>query len=253
MADKCDKEEKLFCDHLSDMLRDVERNWTARFSFFLDERQQALASRFLARSGFHQSLLYGGYEKAGRRLLGLFPDYQEPEQTAFPIKAVTVSYRPADKPRHPDILGTLMGLNVKRELVGDILLGEEYAVIFLLEPAYTLVLNELRKIGRAGVRVEGGIPAVLPEPYTLKPIGGTVSSLRLDCLVAFFTNLSRDKASQLIRSGQVSVNFFEVEELSYSVAEGDIFSIRGYGRFVLTHVGGLSQKGRYHLLGHQYI
>ena len=246
-------EEKLFYDRLSDLIHGVERDWTARFTFFLDERQQALAKRYLQYEGFHQFMMYGGFEQAGRKLLGLFPEYQEPSGGDFPLQAVTLRYREVDKPRHQDILGTLMGLNVKRELIGDILIGEEHAVIFLLEPAHTLVLNELKKIGRAGVKTENGQPEILPEPYTLKPIGGTVSSLRLDCLVAFFTNLSREKASQLIRSGQVSVNFFEVDEISYGVGEGDIFSIRGYGRFVLTHVGGLSQKGRLHLLGHQYM
>lgn len=246
-------EEKLFYDRLSDLVHGVERDWTARFTFFLDERQQALAQRHLHYSGFHHFMLYGGFDKAGRKLLGLFPEYMEPIGEDFPLQAVTLHYRAADKPRHQDILGTLMGLNVKRELIGDILIADEFAVIFLLEPANTLVLTELNKIGRAGVKVTQGLPAQLPEPYTLKPIGGTVSSLRLDCLVAFFTNLSREKASQLIRSGQVSLNFFEVDEISHPVAEGDIFSIRGYGRFVLSHVGGLSQKGRLHLTGHQYV
>jgi len=246
-------EEKLFYDRLSDLVHSVERDWTARFTFFLDERQQALASRHLHYSGFHQFMMFGGFEQAGRKILGLFPEYMEPTSEVFPLKAVTLHYRNEDKPRHQSILGTLMGLNIKRELIGDILIGEEEAVIFLLDPAHTLVLSELTKIGRTGVKVNDGLPDVLPEPYTLKPIGGTVSSLRLDCLVAFFTNLSREKASQLIRSGQVSVNFFEVNEISHLVAEGDVFSIRGYGRFVLSHVGGLSQKGRLHLLGHQYV
>lgn len=248
-----ERDEKLFYDRLSDLIKAVQRDWEARFTFFFDERQQALASRFLHQSGFHDFLCFGGFDKAGRKVLALFPEYLEPNTADFPIRPVTLRYRGADKPRHQDILGSLMGLNIRRGLIGDILIGEEYAVIFLLEPANTLVLNELRKIGRAGVKTEAGLPAVLPDPYSLKPIGGTVSSLRLDCLVAFFTNLGREKAAQLIRSGQVSVNFFEVDEISYGVAEGDIFSIRGYGRFVLSHVGGFSQKGRLHLQGHQYI
>ena len=248
-----EREEKLFNDRLEDLVKGVQRDWTARFTFFLDERQQALAKRFLQYSGFHDFMFYGGFEQAGRKLLGLFPEYMEPAGSDFPLQAVTLRYRSVDNPRHQDILGSLMGLNIKRELIGDILIGDEYAVIVLLEPAHSLVLSELQKIGRVGVRCESGTPAELPKPYSLKPISGTVSSLRLDCLVAFFTNLSREKASQLIRSGQVSLNFFEVDEISHPVAEGDIFSIRGYGRFVLSNVGGLSQKGRLHLLGHQYM
>ena len=248
-----EREEKLFYDHLSDLVHSVERNWTARFTFFLDERQQALAERFLSRLGFHNKMFFGGFEKAGRKILGLFPEYLEPDSSEFSIETLTVSYRTSDKPRHQDILGSLMGLNIKRDLVGDILIGENFAVLFLLEPANAIVLSELKKIGKIGVKITDTLPPTLPEPYTLKPISGTVSSLRLDCLVSFFTNLSREKSTQLIRSGFVNVNFFEVDEISFSVSEGDVFSIRGYGRFVLSKVGGLSQKGRLHLLGHQYV
>ena len=35
--------------------------------------------------------------------------------------------------------------------------------------------------------------------------------------------------------------------------EGDILSIRGYGRFVLTQVGSLSKKGRIHLTIGKYV
>lgn len=248
-----ERDEKLLEDRLQDLVKGVQRDWTARFTFFLDEGQQAIAKRYLHYAAFHQYSFWGGFETAGRKVLGLFPEYQEATADDFPLTAVTLRYRSVDQPRHQDILGSLMALNIKRELIGDILIGEEYAVIFLLEPANTLVLNEIRKIGRVGVKAEAGTPEILPEPYHLKPIGGTVSSLRLDCLVAFFTNLSREKAAQLIRSGQVQVNFFQIDDVSHTVEEGDIFSIRGYGRFVLSHVGSLSQKGRLHILGNQYI
>ena len=51
-------EEKLFYDRLSDLVHGVERDWTARFTFFLDERQQALAQRHLHYSGFHHFMLW---------------------------------------------------------------------------------------------------------------------------------------------------------------------------------------------------
>lgn len=245
-------EEKLLYDRISDKIDAVERDWCVRFTSFLDERQQALAEKFLKQSVFGNFLLYGGFDEAGRKILGLFPEYQEPLKEEFPILPVTMYYREQDKPRHQDILGSLMGLNIKRELIGDILIGERYAVLYLIEPAYNLVLNELTKVGRVGVSVKPELPDILPKAYELQPISGTVSSLRLDCLVALLTNQSREKAVQLIRNKQVSVNFFESEEPAHPVLEKDIFSIRGYGRFILSSVGGTSKKGRLHLLCHKY-
>lgn len=246
-------EEKQLYARLDDRLRRLERDWSPNFGFFLDEGQQALARQYLWGRGFPNYLFWGGFEKAGRRILGLFPEYMEPEAAAFPLEGLCIRYREEDKPRHQSVLGSLMALNIKRELVGDILLGEREGALFLLEPAYTLALNELHKVGRAGVKLSPGLPDPLPEPYTLKPISGTVSSLRLDCLVAFFLNLSRERAAQLVRSGAVQRNHLPVQEPSAPVQEGDVLSIRGSGRFVLSQVGGLSQKGRLHLLGHQYV
>ena len=38
-----EREDKLFHDRLSDLMKGVQRDWTVRFTFFLDERQQVIA------------------------------------------------------------------------------------------------------------------------------------------------------------------------------------------------------------------
>ncbi len=57
----------------------------------------------------------------------------------------------------------------------------------------------------------------------------------------------------LIEGGQVNLNFFEQTKISKEVAQGDILSIRGYGRFVLVQIGDKSKKGRLHLTVGQYV
>lgn len=146
-----------------------------------------------------------------------------------------------------------MGLMIKREAIGDILVGEGLSVLFVTEPVAGVVLGELLKVGSCGVSCEQGLPDELPSAHQYRSIGGTVSSLRLDCVVALLTNLSREKASQLIRSGLVSKNAQPMDSISKEVAEGDKLSIRGYGKFLVGSAGTVTKKGRIHLECKKYI
>ena len=194
-------------------------------------------------------------------MLGLFPDYLALSEgmdraileEQFPIQRVALFFRAQDAITHRDILGSLMGLNLKRELIGEILTGEDFAVVFCTGAAAQLILSELERVGRAGIKKQQGYEGELPPLYRLEYQTGTVSSLRLDCAVSLATNLSREKSAALIEGGQVSLNFFEENKISREVGEGDILSIRGYGRYVLSKVGSVSKKGRLHLTLGKYV
>ena len=244
-------EERLFADRVEDMFSIVDSRSIPKFSSFLDERQQAIVKQVAPQGNY---LLYAGHPGEGDRLmLGVFPDYCEPDGSLFPIVPITVRYRRQDTLSHRDFLGALMGLMIKREAIGDILVGEGLSVLFVTEPVAGVVLGELLKVGSCGVSCEQGLPDELPSAHQYRSVGGTVSSLRLDCVVALLTNLSREKASQLIRSGLVSKNAQTMDSISKEVAEGDKLSIRGYGKFLVGSVGTVTKKGRIHLECKKYI
>lgn len=259
--------DRLFCARIADMARQQQRDNLPCFTRFLDEREQRLAAIELRRQHFPQDQVcfWAGFgvlqEAPARRMLGLFPDYLALSEgmdraileEQFPIQRVALFFRAQDAITHRDILGSLMGLNLKRELIGEILTGEDFAVVFCTGAAAQLILSELERVGRAGIKKQQGYEGELPPLYRLEYQTGTVSSLRLDCAVSLATNLSREKSAALIEGGQVSLNFFEENKISREVGEGDILSIRGYGRYVLSKVGSVSKKGRLHLTLGKYV
>jgi RNA-binding protein YlmH len=87
----------------------------------------------------------------------------------------------------------------------------------------------------------------------VRTIRDTVSTLRLDAVVACGFSTSRGKAADLISAGRVMVNHRECLKADKSVAEGDVLTCRGLGKCVLTEVGGLSRKGRITLTIERYI
>lgn len=69
-------------------------------------------------------------------------------------------------------------------------------------------------------------------------------SPRLDAVIAGIFGLSRTGSGKLICEGLVSVNYRECLKPDREVLEGDIISVRGYGKAVLSGTGGKSRRGR---------
>lgn len=214
------------------------------FLGFFDEAQRAELSQALARRRDAGHLFWGGYEEAERTMLGLFPDYMEPDPAAFPLEAVTFTYRRDDKPGHRDFLGAMMGLGVERSVVGDILVGQGQCVAFAKEEMAAYFAAELTKVGRIGVKASLGASDPLPVERHFVEIKGVAASNRLDCLTAIAARTSREKASTLVQMGLVQLNHRETLSPSARVEEGDVLSIRGQGKFIIDRLGPITQKGR---------
>ncbi len=233
--------DRLTVRHVLDLARRSEASRRPLFSAFLDERQLEICEQSL-RSGWGGNFAsFGGYPDAERRVLG-FGDTEEAEN-CLPFKAVVFNYPEDSGLSHRDFLGSLMALGIKRELLGDILVGSRRAAVFVLNTALTLV-TQMDKVGRCGVKItddfgEGDIPA-----REFDEIRSTVASPRLDAVLANALRLSREKTAELIKSRGVMLNRIEVFNPALKVAEGDVFSVRGFGKFELYEIGGQSKKDR---------
>lgn len=240
-------EDKLLSRRVLDWIHVSENKYTIKYSAFLDNHQSEVCKSVLSYMNFNNYSFYGGYENASRTILGVFPPYSDfAVDTDFPIKPVLFSYRTEDKLTHRDFLGALMGLQIRRDMIGDILVNNDKCLIFINESVYDFVFNNVRKIGSVGVKLSDDISSFnfnIKENF--KQINGTVSSLRLDCIVNLATKLSREKASALIKSGNVKVNYVNINNPSFSLKENDVLSLRGYGKFIFTSVTGISKKNRY--------
>lgn len=236
-----DHERELLLAKLRDCVKASRRR--PCFLGFLDESEAAFCRDALKRESA-QWLLWGGYEGAERVIAGFFPDYMEPEGEAYPLTALTFTYRPEDRLGHRDFLGAFMRLGVERGVVGDILVGEGRTVAFIRKEMGRYFLDNLRKVGRVGVRAELGFQEPLPAIREYKEIGGVVASARLDCMAALFCRTSREKAAKLIAAGMVAVNHQEALETDLRLEENDIISICGHGKYIVDVLGPLTGKGR---------
>ena len=110
-------------------------------------------------------------------------------------------------PAHKDYLGSLMGLELRREALGDIVLPEDQlgtAYVFALEPAAQLICRELFQAGHTELTTELLTLDEVPQfPQAEREMhSATVSSLRLDAVLAAMLHCSRGQASGTDRGGQ---------------------------------------------------
>ena len=199
----------------------------------------ALAS---ARRQRIEARLEGGYEDAERRMACfLQPDGRE---EPFPIAALELTWPHQSAPGHRDVLGSVLGLGIRRSCVGDIVVLPDRAYLFLESQLADHVALSLTSAGRVQIRtrVLEAWPEV--EPPQGVEVRDTVSSLRLDAVVSGGFGLSRAAATDLIAAGHVKLRHVPIQRPDVRVGEGDAISVRGYGRLVIDQVGAPTKKGR---------
>lgn len=231
---------------LSDLLKLSEKRGSPVFTAFLNEREQFLAGKFLdGKRADH--LFWGGHEECTRKILCVSPD----GAVSFPIYPLTVSFRKTDTLSHRDFLGSFLSLGIERDQLGDILISEGSAVVFCTKTAHDLITSSVSKVGRVGVSVKEGILAEIPK-IRFEEISVTVSSVRADCVVSAVLGFSRNKSSEYIHSGAFLLNYEECKSADRTVNVGDILTMRGYGKYVMSGEAEETRKGRFRIRLEKY-
>jgi RNA-binding protein YlmH len=146
---------------------------------------------------------------------------------------------------HSDYLGALMGLGIKRSVVGDILVREDGADIIVLAEIADYIMQTFASAGRSHLSLERlPIEALIIPAQKTSEIHDTVASLRLDALLAAAFRIPRGKAADAIRQGLVFVDHLEAAKADMPVEEGAQLVIRHKGKAILKEVGGRSRKDR---------
>ena len=217
------------------------------FTDFLD---MAKSGKFLEQLQYERDLqvmAFGGYADCERRMLGFAPDYMTLTEEDFPIQALCIKkhkkFGQTDL-THRDYLGSILGLGIDRSKIGDILVSEEQTICFVEKEIAPYIVTQLQKVSRTPVQVEETTWTSLElekEPILQKL---TVASLRLDAVAGGVLHLSRGKIQALIDAEKTNVNWNTITQTSYLLKEGDMVSVRGFGRFRVMQIGGKSKKDR---------
>ena len=198
---------------------------------------------------------FGGYDSSERQMVSFLPDALYYEYT-YPMQALEISplnAKFAEDLTHRDFLGSLMNLGVERSKMGDILLQDNKAILFVREEISSYISENLIRIRHTMVNTKIlDTSDISYEPH-FQEIKGNVASVRLDSVLTTAFPMSRSKMTAFIEAGRVFVNGKLVTSNGYHLKENDIISVRGLGRIRFNYVISETRKGRQMISVNKYI
>lgn len=213
------------------------------YSFFLDPFEQEVIGS-IAKTNNIDIAFIGASELAERKIFVANYYYEPIDQASF-ISVLEFNHVGL---KHPDVLGSLMSLNIDRESIGDIIASETTCQFAVLNEDANYIKYNLTKIKRQAVSIDYKKDNSLDiDPSSYINMSGFVSSLRLDNLISEFINISRSKAKDIIKTKSVKVNFETIVDPGKAIDENSMISIKKEGRYIFDKITGESKKGNYHI------
>ena len=236
---------------------------------FTDERTSGLLKADLGKMGADNFFFYGGYDDAERKMPVFFCSEifsGDPEEilSEIPLRWIMISGDGYGTFSHRDCLGALLAAGIKRETLGDIVFpgasheapgtvqvkgGREictaYVAVYDENGISGFIRDSVTRIGKCSVTV-----SVCAEDFRMElkraydTVCLPVSSLRIDCVAAEAAGMSRSDAKEAVERGFVLLNHESVTAPDKQIAPGDVFSVRGCGKFRFAGEDGVTRSGR---------
>lgn len=199
--------------------------------------------------------LWGGHLLAERKVVTAYPDFldiKDEQLSDFSdIAILHISNTARKSLSHRDFLGALMSMGIERDRIGDILIHNDEAIVFVSMPLADYIQQELKKVSNCRINIKqlydvnnDDLENFLPKKESRVII---VASMRLDCIIADMYSLSRSEAQKLIKSEAVRINYKTAVDYDELLENGDLISVRGKGRFEVSDIEGNTKKGNLRL------
>lgn len=258
-----EKDLSFFQNHIRDLMNRSEQENKPFCSDFLNETQRRIVAAI--KNGFPRigCCFFGGREDAERMAACFLPEGQEDSYDwSDTISCLKIELKvphfaeeeAAGKVGHRDYLGALMGLNLVREKMGDVIVnpGAPYAYVFVRTDIADIVMDELHEVGAYGCSVsEIKWQEDFYQPSKKEAVI-SLSSMRLDSVVSRGFNLSRADGALAVKQKRIFVNGLEAGKGDMQLKIGDSVTFRGKGKIVLADLKGKSKSDRYQIIIEKY-
>lgn len=154
--------------------------------------------------------------------------------------------------KHSNILGRLFSLGLTDDVIGDIIVMDDYFYLTSLTRLSSFIKNNLTIINGERIELLEGTDIVLNKDRFLK-MKLLVSSMRVDTIVSKITNTNRLKVNSMIKDNMILVNYNTVKSSSLILKNNDILSIRKYGKYIIKDIIGTTKKNNLVLEIEKYI
>lgn len=239
--------------YLIDKVRTAKKTWGTVFTDFLTPEDESLLRNICFQESMEVKFL-GGKGNCERVMAAIFTDEINEE---FPIDVIKIiGNSKFENLDHRDYLGSILALGIKREKLGDINVYDEEAEaeIYVHRDMSSYICQNLTKIKHSGIKISIiDMASAREKIQKFSDMKINIASLRFDAVVSAIINLSRTNAVELIKSGNVKLNYSVKYELDSKIKIDDLISIKGFGRFKVEDILGITRSDRIVLLVKKYL
>lgn len=243
-------ENELLLARIEDCIQGCQDNYLITSTNFLDIYQQSTVIEYLRKKNIRYEL-YGGFDESERKTAVFFPDYadgvdyliENPELS--PIVSLEIKKDNFSTLSHRDYLGAVMGLGIKREMIGDIIVDSDGCSMAAVRSVANYIEQNLTSVGRGSVKVTvSDMFCDRTGEASFESKRCYVSSMRLDAVVSAAFLMSRNVATERIKHGDVIVNGVVAVKSDARVTFGSKIVIHGSGKVIIEEDAGVTKKGR---------
>ena len=202
-------------------------------TYFLDEKRIEIIHNILKKQNINHNIFYP-YEGATYGVI-----YSNTPNVSL-IKIIS-----EEKLTHSSIMGSLYSLNLKKEIFGDIII-DKYCYVLVISHMKDYIINNIYQIGNTKVLLEEcNLNEIKEYKQIYELYTTTVTSERLDAVISKIIGTSRNIILEKLKNKEIVLNYEIATKSSYLLKEGDIFSIRRYGKYKYLGVTSKSKKDKY--------
>ncbi len=235
--------------HIEDLSIQCECNHKPTYSSFLSLNEQMEIRRQLPHL-FSDYAFYYGNENGERKILLFCSLYDSIDEVLHELKPITLlriypkSEKFASSITHRDVLGALMSLGIERETIGDIIIHDKEAYVYVLSSIVIEIERSLESIKSNRILVEKREDLFCPYSPIYEERTYQVASNRLDSILSEVFHLSREQAKKEILAGNVTMSNHISIKSDTSLLENEAVSFRGKGKLYYLGERGTSKKGK---------
>ncbi len=261
-----DKQTEYLYARLDD-LAEAQEKGIFRSSEFYSPAELVFVRRWIsARAKSTSTRIWGGYAHAERARVYFLPEYMgipENDIGSFlseygyddPTEVLRIEGSGFRVLSHRDFMGSVLSLGIERSVIGDIVADTDNSAYVFCDSAISgYICDNLKKAANDAVAV---YKTALPEgnfgEKKYREIRDTVASMRFDCIVASACGLSRENAKRTVLGGSCELNHELITSPDRELEAGDVFSIRGQGKYAIAAINGENARGRQRIVIHKYL
>lgn len=230
-----DKDDKIFASNILDKINKYEKTDMLITTNFLDVNEFKISVELLNKFQIEYKV-FSLDEVLEKRCIAITPEYIENYDFSC-VSCIKVIPNKNSKLLHKDYMGSIYNIGITEDMIGDIIVFEEYSYIFLMTTVLEFILFNYIQVGNSKIKIEVMDINNLEEIiHNFEDINIIVPSNRIDTVLAHVYHLSRSEIENKISKKELYINSKCVTSKTYILKENDIIAFRKCGKFKYINI-----------------